>query len=158
MILSDNEEVKTVDDSDEAPELEDDGVEYQIECEILFARHALHAQNKVDDLEQQEKELDDVFSEEMSSRLRYIRDIAHQIKANKGCRFIFKPSDWVWVHVKTECILSPFDAGDDSRSNPFEERADDASHVSHGPLVHLTQTKNYIEDISETNGKLKGLK
>ncbi|KAL2541594.1 Uncharacterized protein Adt_02572 [Abeliophyllum distichum] len=49
----------------------------------------------------------------------------YQIKANKGCRFIFDPGDWFWMHVKD---LYPFDAGSDSRSNPFEEGVDDAIH------------------------------
>ncbi|KAL2542174.1 Uncharacterized protein Adt_03152 [Abeliophyllum distichum] len=93
------------------------------------------------------QELEDKSSKKMSSRLPPIRDIAHQlhfilgvvgpkrstnrsnsdetnelpihqIKANKGCRFIFDPGDWIWIHVKG---LYPFYAGSDLRSNPFEE-------------------------------------
>ncbi|KAL2460760.1 hypothetical protein Adt_44180 [Abeliophyllum distichum] len=47
----------------------------------------------------------------------------HQIKANKGCRFIFDPGDWFWMHVKD---LYSFDVGSASRSNLFEEGGDDA--------------------------------
>ncbi|KAL2518059.1 Uncharacterized protein Adt_14306 [Abeliophyllum distichum] len=122
MILRDNGEVETEDDSDseKMPELKDDGIEYHVD-------------------------------EEMSSRLPSIRDIVHQIKANKDHRFIFKHDDWVWVHVTTEGIHSPFDVGDNSRSNPFEEGRDDVIHASHGPLIHLTQNKDHIEDILEAN-------
>ncbi|KAL2486651.1 CCHC-type domain-containing protein [Abeliophyllum distichum] len=88
----------------------------------------------------------------MSSRLPPIRDIAHQlhfvtgdvsskrptnrnnsdetnelqmhqIKANKGCRFIFDPGEWFWMLVND---LYPFDADSDWWSNPFEEGGDDA--------------------------------
>ncbi|KAL2490949.1 hypothetical protein Adt_26577 [Abeliophyllum distichum] len=117
----------------------------------------------------------------MSSRLPPIRDIAHQlhfvsgdvsskrqtnrnnpdetnelqlhqIKANKCCRFIFDSGDWFWMHVKD---LYPFNAGSDSRSNPFEEGGDDAIQASHGPLLHWTQAKDHIGDISEANGTLE---
>ncbi|KAL2512946.1 hypothetical protein Adt_18546 [Abeliophyllum distichum] len=49
MILRDNREVEIGDesDSDEMSELEDDGMEYPVEGEALFARHALNAQIKV---------------------------------------------------------------------------------------------------------------
>uniref|UniRef100_A0A2N9GLT9 Reverse transcriptase RNase H-like domain-containing protein n=1 Tax=Fagus sylvatica TaxID=28930 RepID=A0A2N9GLT9_FAGSY len=65
-------------------------------------------------------------------------------KANKGRRqVIFEPSDWVWVHAKGKIQpvggeykvsatfnvsdLSPFDVGEDSWSNPFEERGNDGN-------------------------------
>ncbi|KAL2466364.1 RNA-directed DNA polymerase [Abeliophyllum distichum] len=56
LILRDNGEVETEDvsDSDEMLELEDNGVKYPVDGEVLFARHALHAQIKVDDLDIQE--------------------------------------------------------------------------------------------------------
>ncbi|KAL2512742.1 RNA-directed DNA polymerase [Abeliophyllum distichum] len=108
------------------------------------------------------QELEDESSKKMSSKLPPIRDIAHQfhfvlgavspkrstnrsnpdetnelpihqIKANKGCRFIFDSGDWIWIHVKG---LYPFYASSDSKLNPFEEGEDDAIQVSHEPLLH----------------------
>ncbi|KAL2527141.1 hypothetical protein Adt_12195 [Abeliophyllum distichum] len=76
----------------------------------------------------------------------------HQIKANKGCRFIFDPGDWIWIHVKGHY---PFYAGSDSRSNPFEEGGDDAIQASHGPLLYWTQAKDHIGGKSEANGRLE---
>ncbi|KAL2471091.1 hypothetical protein Adt_39227 [Abeliophyllum distichum] len=103
MILRDNGEAETEDDSDsvsdEIPELEDIGIEYPVDGEILFVRHALHAQIKVEDLEKQ-FDLD------------------------------------VWLHMRMEGDLYPFDAGSDSRSNPFDEGWDDAIQASHRPLLH----------------------
>ncbi|KAL2469742.1 hypothetical protein Adt_37878 [Abeliophyllum distichum] len=116
----------------------------------------------------------------MSSRLLPIRDIAHQfhfvlgaispkrsiirsnpdetnelpihqIKANKGCRFIFDPGDWFWMHVTD---LYPFDTSSDSRSNPFEEGGDDAIHASHGPLLHWIQAIDHSGLITEANRRL----
>ncbi|KAL2517986.1 Uncharacterized protein Adt_14233 [Abeliophyllum distichum] len=112
--------------------------------------------------EREKKELEDESSKKMSSRLQPIRDIAHQfnfvlgavspkrstnrsnpdeinelpihqIKANKGCGFIFDPGDWIWIHVKG---LYPFYAGSNSMSNPFEEGGDDAIQASYGPLLY----------------------
>ncbi|KAL2526350.1 CCHC-type domain-containing protein [Abeliophyllum distichum] len=177
MILHDNGEVENENDSnsDKMPELEDIGVEYTVDGEILFAMHALHAQIK---------ELEDVSSDEMSSRLPHILNIPHQlrfvpeavipkrrtyksspdeanelqiyqVKANKSCRFIFESGDWVWVHMRTESDRYPFDAGSDSRSNPFEEEGDDAIHASYGPLLHWTQAKDHIGRILGSSGRLE---
>ncbi|KAL2542045.1 hypothetical protein Adt_03023 [Abeliophyllum distichum] len=47
-----------------------------------------------------------------------------------------------------------FDAGSDSRSNPFEEGGEDAIQASHEHLLHWTQAKDNIGGISEANGTL----
>ena len=63
MIMCDNWEVETASegDSDDMPPLEDisdnDGVEYPVEGESLVARHALNAQIKVDENEQQRENI-----------------------------------------------------------------------------------------------------
>ena len=116
-------------------------------------------------------------------------------KANNGRRqVLFKPGDWVWVHMRKERFparkwanlqprgdgpfqvlerindnayksdlpgeynisatfnvfdLSPFDVGDDSRTNPFEVRGNDENqqvlkdplHVSVGPITKVRSKK-----------------
>ncbi|KAL2474558.1 CCHC-type domain-containing protein [Abeliophyllum distichum] len=153
MILCDNGEVETEDDndSDEMPELEDDGVEYPVDGEVLVCtQRILYSTTKNNQTIFLLQELEDVSSEEMSSKLSHIQDIAHQLyfvpgvvlskrptyksnpdetnelqrhqfKANKVCRFIFESGDWVWVHMRMEGDIYLFDGGDDSRLNPFEE-------------------------------------
>uniref|UniRef100_A0A2N9J0K3 Reverse transcriptase RNase H-like domain-containing protein n=1 Tax=Fagus sylvatica TaxID=28930 RepID=A0A2N9J0K3_FAGSY len=98
-------------------------------------------------------------------------------KANKGRRqVIFEPGDWVWVHMRKERFPArrrsklhprgdgPFQVlerindnaykldllGDDSRSNPFEERGNDENqqaplkdplHVPVGPITRARSKK-----------------
>uniref|UniRef100_A0A2N9HBQ8 Integrase catalytic domain-containing protein n=1 Tax=Fagus sylvatica TaxID=28930 RepID=A0A2N9HBQ8_FAGSY len=98
-------------------------------------------------------------------------------KANKGRRqVIFEPGDWVWVHMRKERFSArrrsklhprgdgPFQVlerindnaykldlpGDDSRSNPFEERGNDENqqallkdplHVPVGPITRARSKK-----------------
>jgi hypothetical protein len=63
MVMRDNGEVMTdsEDGSDETPELvdasDDDGVEYPVEGESLIAKRALNTQIKIDDMEQQRKNI-----------------------------------------------------------------------------------------------------
>ncbi|KAL2492393.1 CCHC-type domain-containing protein [Abeliophyllum distichum] len=68
----------------------------------------------------------------------------HQIKANKGYRFIFKPGHWFWMHVKD---VYPFDAGNDSRSNPFEEGGNDA-------IQDQNEGKTKLEDKNANGAKI----
>ncbi|KAL2461924.1 Retrotrans gag domain-containing protein [Abeliophyllum distichum] len=72
MILYDNREVVTEDesDNDEMLELEDVGVEYPVEGEALVARRTVNAQIK---------EFEEVFPEKMPSILPPIRSFEHQI-------------------------------------------------------------------------------
>ncbi|KAL2512745.1 RNA-directed DNA polymerase [Abeliophyllum distichum] len=169
-------------DSEVLPEMKDDGVKFPVDGESIIARPAFQAQIEIEtfDLQFELDELEDESSKKMSSRLPPIRDMAHQfhfvpgavspkqsinrsnpdetnelpihqIKANKGCRFIFDPGDWFWMHVMD---LYPFDAGSDSRLNPFEGRGDDAIHASHGPLLQWIQAMDYSGLITEANRRL----
>ena len=87
-------ETKSEEDDDQMPSPEDacdDNVEYLVEGESLVARHALSAQVKEDDMEQQRenifhtrclinnKEYEDVFSNDVPSGLSPIRGIKYQI-------------------------------------------------------------------------------
>ncbi|KAL2526664.1 reverse transcriptase [Abeliophyllum distichum] len=79
-------------------------------------------------------------------------------KANKGRRqVILEPGDFNVSTTFNISDLSPFDVGDDSRTNPFKEGGDDAGHepdtnhgsVNHGPVGTLTRSraKKIKEDI-----------
>ena len=74
MITRVDEEVETEseEDDDQMPSLEDacdDNIEYPVEGESLVARHALSAQVKEDDMEQQRRIF---FTLDVTSTIRYV--------------------------------------------------------------------------------------
>ena len=74
MITRVDEEVETEseEDDDQMPSLEDacdDNIEYPVEGESLVARHALSAQVKEDDMEQQRRIF---FTLDATSTIRYV--------------------------------------------------------------------------------------
>ncbi|KAL2505807.1 CCHC-type domain-containing protein [Abeliophyllum distichum] len=106
MILCDNGEVETDDefDSDMMPELEDDGVEYSIESEALFARQSkLHPRE-----------------DEQFQSFQRINDNAYKLDL---------PGEYNVSATFNVADLSSFDAGNNSRLNHFEEGGDDANHI-----------------------------
>ncbi|KAL2532316.1 Retrotrans gag domain-containing protein [Abeliophyllum distichum] len=159
-------------DSEVLPDMKDDSVKYPVDGESLIARPALQIQIKTETFDQQFElgvqemtrkeevqqmlllELEDESSKKMSRRSNQDEAnelLIYQVKANEGCRFIFDPGDWLWMHVTD---LYPFDSGSDSRSNPFEEEEDDAIHASHGPLLHWIQAMDHIGLITKANRRL----
>ena len=91
------------------------------------------------------------FVKQLHERMRqYIEKRTEQYatQSDKGRKqVVFQPGDWVWVHMRKENAytldlpveynvsitfnvsdLSPFDVGEDLRTNPFEERGNDKNH------------------------------
>ena len=100
-------ETESEGDDDQIPSLENacnDDVECLVEGESLMARHALSAQVKEDDMEQQRenifhtrchinnKEYEDVFSNDVPSGLSPIRGIKHQIDFVLGATIPNRPA------------------------------------------------------------------
>ncbi|XP_044486319.1 uncharacterized protein LOC123211582 [Mangifera indica] len=64
------------------------------------------------------------------------------IQANKGCvKVVFKPGDWVWVHIRKERFPPQKSPNYDLRMNPFEERGNDGDQSA-----DQVQQRKYSQD------------
>uniref|UniRef100_A0A2N9H3X9 CCHC-type domain-containing protein n=1 Tax=Fagus sylvatica TaxID=28930 RepID=A0A2N9H3X9_FAGSY len=148
MIMRDNGEVMTEseDDSDGMPELvdasDDDGVVYPVTGESLVARRALNTQ--VPGIEVDEEKVKAIkkdwvwvwvhmrkerFPAHRKTKLHPRGDGPFQIleKINDNAYKVDLPGEYKVSATFNVSDLSPFDVGEDSWSNPFEERGNDGN-------------------------------